>query len=113
MAGETTRRSEGERVAAGARGPLARLLLVLTIAACLCAAATGVYGIYNFPDAPIRLKGTGYVGKGGGAHTREEFDAFVLWERAMFIAFPLAFLLGAAFAITDTTERRRHGSEQS
>ena len=92
------------------RGPLARILLVLTIAVCLLAAATGLYGVYNFPDAPIRQTGSGYVGKGGKPHTREEFERFILWQQVMFIVFPSAFVLGFAFAITDSAKRRKRPS---
>jgi len=89
------------------RGPIERVLLVLTIAACLSAVATGVYGIYNFPDAPIRQTADGYAGKHGRPRTPEEFEKFVLWQKAMFIVFPAAFVFGFGFAIADAHRRRR------
>jgi hypothetical protein len=97
---EANRQAESERKEAGERGPFARLLLTLTIAACLLAAVTGIYGAYNFPDAPFKQTGAGYAGKTGKPHTREEFEAFILWQRAMFIVFPAAFVLGFACATT-------------
>jgi hypothetical protein len=110
MAGEAKRRSELEREEARARSPVARLLLWLTIAACLLAAATGIYGIHNFPDAPIRKTAGGYVGKIGKPHTQEDYEAFIRWEKAMFIVFPSAFALGFAFAIAEAARRRKLSS---
>ena len=108
MKTEPTKREESRQ----SRGPLARALLALTVAACLFAAATGLYGIYNFPDAPLRLTPGGYVGKGGSPRTREDFEAFVRWERVMFVAFPSAFVLGFAFALADGARRRKRQAEE-
>ena len=111
MTNEAARRSGIEQQEALRRGPLIRFLLALTIAACLLAAATGLYGVYNFPDAPIRQMQEGlYLGKGGQPHTLEEFERFILWERVMFVVFPSAFVLGFAFAITDSMKRRKRTS---
>ena len=107
---EAKRQSESEREAARGRGPLARVLLVLTIVACLAAVGAGVYGAYNFPDAPIRRAGEGYVGKYGKAHTREEFEAFVLWKSVMVVVFPSAFVFAFAFAWADGGLRRKRKS---
>ena len=107
---EAKRQSESEQEAARKRGPLARVLLVLTLVACLSAVGAGVYGVYNFPDAPIRRAGEGYVGKYGKPHTREEFEAFVRWKSVMFVAFPSAFVLAFAFAWADGAGRRRRKS---
>lgn len=103
---EAKRHSASEREAARTRGPLARVLLVLTIVACLSAAGVGVYGVYNFPDAPLRRAGEGYVGKHGKPHTREEFESFVRWKSAMLVVFPSAFVLAFAFALADGAGRR-------
>jgi hypothetical protein len=108
MAGETTRRSEFGHNQSQTRSALARLLLALTIVMCLLAAATGLYGVYNFLDAPIRKTESSYVGKGGKLHTQQEFEAFILWRQVMFIVFPSAFVLGFAFGITDAMQRRKH-----
>ena len=110
MAGEAMRLSDVEHEEARARGPLTRALLALTIAAALLAVATMVYGIYHFPDAPIRPTAGGYVGKGGKPHTREDFEAFVLWGKAMFIVFPAVFVLGFAFGVTEPVQRRKRKS---
>lgn len=57
MLGEAKRRSQFEREEVRSRGPLARVLLVLTIAAALLSAATMLYGVYHFPDAPNQAAG--------------------------------------------------------
>ena len=107
MVGEVTRLSEVERQAARSRGPVARLLLALTIVAGLLAAATMFYGVYNFPDAPIRQTAEGYEGKGGRARTQEDFEAFIGWEKTMIVVFPAVFGLGFALAISDAMQRRK------
>ncbi len=89
------------------RSPLVRIMLLLTIAACLAAAATGFYGVYNFPDAPIRQSENGYAGKTGSPRTQKEFEGFIAWEKAMFIAFPAAFVFGFAYAIAAALQRRK------
>lgn len=110
MLGEATRPSGFGHNQPQRRSAVARLLLVLTMVACLLAAATGLYGAYNFLDAPIKKTESGYVGKGGKIHTQEEFEAFILWKQVMFIIFPSAFVLGFAFGITDAMQRRKHRS---
>jgi hypothetical protein len=107
MAGDVTRRSKAERQVARSRGPVARVLLVLTIAAGLLAAATMFYGVYNFPDAPIRQTAGGYAGKGGRARTQADFEAFVGWEKTMIVVFPAVFGLGFALVIIDAMQRRK------
>ncbi len=100
-------RSTIEREQREPRTPLVRILLLLTIAACLAAAVTGFYGVYNFPDAPIRQSNIGYVGKTGKPHTRDEFEGYVAWEKTMFIAFPAAFVFGISYAIASAVQRKR------
>jgi hypothetical protein len=107
IVGEATRRIEAERQEARSRSPLARLLLSLTIAASLLAAATLFYGAYRFPDAPIRQTADGYRSKHGQIRTQADFEAFRAWERAMFVVFPSAFGLGFAFSIADAMQRRK------
>jgi hypothetical protein len=94
----------------GPPGHISRLLLVLTLIACVGAVATGLYGVFKFPDAPIRQTAGGYFGKGGRPRTKSDFEAFVKWQRAMFIVFPSAFIFGFAYGITDSIQRRRHGT---
>ena len=89
------------------RATLARILGALTIAAALVAAATLIYGIVNFPDAPIRPTARGYTGKTGTTRTEEDYRAFQQWETALLVVFPTAFGLGLAYAIA--SGRRRSG----
>lgn len=111
MAGEAGRQAERQQKDARARGPVAKILLALTLTACLFAAVTGIYGIYYFPDAPIRqTESGGYVGKVGKPHTREEFEAFTRWKQAMVIAFPSALAFGLAFAIAENLGRRKRAA---
>ena len=112
MKGEVMRQAEREREEAGSRGALSRLLLALTMAACVLAAAAMLYGIYNFPDAPIRPAGGGYVGKHGKPHTRDDYEAFILWGKVMLAVVPSVFVLGFAFAITDSRQRRKRASQR-
>ena len=107
MADEANRHRGPGRGAARGLGPLARALRALTVAACLVVAAALVYGVYYFPDAPIRQTAGGYAGKHGAPRSREDFEAFVRWERTMFIAFPVAFVSGFAFAWADRARQHR------
>jgi hypothetical protein len=107
MVGEVTRRSTVERQAARSRSPVARILLALTIVAGLLAAATMFYGVYNFPDAPIRQTAGGYEGKGGRERTQKDFKAFIGWKKTMIVVFPAVFGLGFAFAFIDAMQRRK------
>jgi hypothetical protein len=84
-----------------------RILLLLTLIACAGAVATGLYGVFKFPDAPIRQSERGYFGKGGTPRTQNDFEAFVKWQRAMFIVFPSAFVFGFAYGMTDSIQRRK------
>ena len=106
LATRAKRQVELEQQTARSESPVTKVLLALTLLACLAAAGTGIYGIYNFPDAPIRQTETGvYVGKGGKSHSRDDYEAFLAWKQAMFIAFPAAFILGAIFGITKAMRR--------
>jgi hypothetical protein len=56
-----------------------------------------MYGIIFFVDAPIRQStpqepcaNTEFCGKGGTPHTREEFEAFMVWQKVLL----LSWLLG-------------------
>jgi hypothetical protein len=107
MAGEAVRQSEVERKEAKSRRPVTRILLALTIAASLLAAATMFYGIYYFPDAPIRQTSGGYAGKGGGRRTQGDFEAFLRWQKATLVVFPLVFGFGFAFGLTEVMQKRK------
>ena len=45
-------------------------------------------GMVLFPDAPIHQCGLGYCGKQGQAHTKQDFEAFQLWENFMMVGWP-------------------------
>lgn len=49
-----------------------------------------LYGMIQFPSAPIKPCGIEYCGKYGSKVTREVYEAFVIWERALLI---VTFLL--------------------
>jgi hypothetical protein len=75
----------------------ARRLAQVVIGCCL---AVFVFGFIHYPDAPIRpcglLDGAHYCGKLGGAHTREEFERFTLWQRTLYISWPFG-IIGALY----------------
>jgi len=100
-------RVEADRRDAASRSPLTRALLALALLAAAACVATGVYGAYNFPDAPIRPKGGGYAGKTGRPHTQAEYESYLNWTLAMWSVFPSAFVAGAAFGFSDSRDRRR------
>lgn len=108
---DAVRRSTGETAPARPRGLVARILLSLTIVAGLLAAATLVYGIVTFPDAPIRATGNGFAGKHGTPRTREDFEAFATWESAVLTFFIATVVCGMGFAVAEERRnRRRSGS---
>lgn len=100
-------RAEAERREAAPRGAVTRALLALTLMLVTAAAATFAYGIYNFPDAPIRPRGTGYVGRTGRPHARGDYERYLDWGLAMWAVFPAAFIAGAAFGYFEARDRRR------
>ena len=104
---EARERAEADRRAAVSRGPLTRVLLALTLVAVAACVATGAYGAYNFPDAPIRPKAGGYAGKTGRPRTQAEYETYLNWTLAMWTVFPAVFVAGAAFAYSDARDRRR------
>ena len=55
------------------------------------------YGLYRFPDSPIRYVDGQYVGKYGALHSREDFEQMKLWERAYIGTF-IASLISAVVA---------------
>src|SRR3982750_1268470 len=59
-AGEASLRARTDAASAGARGALGTTLLALCVAAFFAAAATLLYGVIAFPDAPIREVATSY-----------------------------------------------------
>jgi hypothetical protein len=79
------------------------------VAMVLAAALTLAYGIFKFPDAPIRQTATGVVGKTGLPHTREDYELFELWERSVLVVVPLAFAVCAAAVIAEKRNKKRNG----
>jgi hypothetical protein len=55
-----------------------------------------VYGMIQFPDAPIHPCGLEYCGKHGVKVTREIYEVFLIWERTLLIATALLALHGLA-----------------
>lgn len=51
-----------------------------------------LYGFIQFPSAPIKPCGIEYCGKYGSKVTREAYEAFVIWDRALLIG---TFLLAS------------------
>jgi hypothetical protein len=105
MIADARARVEADRVAAASRGPFTKLVLALAILAAISAGATMLYGIYTFPDAPIRPRGSGFAGKTGDVRTQADYDRYVAWSRAMFVAFPATFVLAFAFLWLDARPR--------
>jgi hypothetical protein len=107
MSEEAGRQVRIEQEDARHRSPLVKALLALALISCFFAIGTGIYGVYNFPDAPLRQKGEVYTGKRGQPRTREDFERFTLWQKALFISFGSTFLLAFSFAALDAREKRR------
>lgn len=54
---------------------------------------TFAYGLVFFPDGPLHeCAEHGYCGKQGQPHTVAEYSAYLTWERAILIVWPLGFL---------------------
>ena len=49
------------------------------------------YGLYRFPDSPIRYVNGQYVGKYGARHSLEDFEQMKAWERAFIGTFIASF----------------------
>ena len=112
MRGEVKRQSEIEREAERHRSSFVKALFALMLVSCLLAVGVGVYGIYNFPDAPVREKQGVYSGKYGKPYEKEDFERFVVWKQALFASFAATFTLGFTFAALDKRERRRWKSSR-
>ena len=107
MRGEARRQAEAERNDARQRSPLVKFLRALTIVACLSAAITFGYGLYAFPDAPLRKSYAGFTNKQGLPRSEEDFRKFKIWEKTLFAGVGAAFLGGFSFALLNGRERRR------
>jgi hypothetical protein len=107
LTGEVTRRAMQERAEAQRRGPVARRMYGVCGAAGILAAVTLFYGFLRFPDAPIRETRSGYVSKTGAPHTRQQYEQFRTWEKAVVTTFALTFVIGFAAAAAESMERRK------
>ena len=108
ISGEVRRQSEIEREAERHRNPFLKFLLGLLLISIFCAVSVGIYGIYNFPDAPLKQNGEIYTGKHGKPYTKEDFERFVRWKNALFVSFAASFMLGFTFTLLETRGRRKH-----
>ena len=70
-----------------------RMLNFIGIALVIIAAMILAFGAFKWPDAPIRQTPGGFVGKTGIAHTLEDYEFFELWQKSLFVSFPLAFVV--------------------
>jgi len=61
------------------------------------------YGLYYFPDAPIRYVDGQYVDKRGRIHTKADFEFVRVWER-VFIA---SWVASAVSAVSYQYAKRR------
>lgn len=107
---EARRQAEIEQEDRRHRSLFVKTLLALTLISVCAAAFVGGYGIYYFPDAPVRQKGDAYVGRRGKIHTRESYERFVIWQKALFASFGSTFFFAFAFGIMDSREKRRRKS---
>ena len=94
LTGEARRLAQRDQQSARRSGPVTKALLLACFVTGLIAAATLVYGLVTFPDAPIRQTASGYVGKQGAPHTRDGYEEFKLLEKLVVGSFGLAFLTG-------------------
>ncbi len=51
-----------------------------------------LYGFVRFPDAPLHICPSGYCGKQGQPHTLSEYSDFRVWERTLFICWPIGMV---------------------
>ena len=65
-----------------------------------------IFGIFKWPDAPIRQTPGGFVGKTGGAHTREDYELFKLWEKSLLVSVPLAFAVNFIAALAKRKRKK-------
>jgi uncharacterized membrane protein len=52
------------------------------------------YGLVRFPDGPLHMcVDHGYYGKQGQPHTQTEFEAFEIWQNALFWVWPIGMVV--------------------
>jgi hypothetical protein len=103
---QSRRLAQRNQRAARRRGPVAKALLSVCFVAVLIAALTLIYGFIVFPDAPMRQTASGYVGKHGAAHTRDDYEQFMLWEKLVVASFGLALLTGLSAVFAEKINQR-------
>ena len=60
-----------------------RPVTAIRVLTAIGALLVGGWGLYWWPDAPVRPTTDGYASKTGRRVSREEYDRFVVWERAL------------------------------
>jgi hypothetical protein len=86
-----------------------RIVNLIGILAVVLAVVILAFGVYAWPDAPIRQTASGYAGKTGVAHTGEEYELFKYWEKCLLVVVPLAFIVNIGAAIIS----KRRGKDKS
>jgi hypothetical protein len=72
------------------------------------AGAVLIYGLYSWPYAPIKPRGTEYLDKLGRTFTGAQYENFRRWEAAYLSAWGAAVLLGLLALPFYRKEDRRH-----
>ena len=90
----------------GTRPGWQRMLNYIGITLIVIAVVIMAFGAFKWPDAPIRQTPGGFVGKTGTAHTREDYQLFKLWEKALFVSFPLAFAVNAIAVVANRKRKK-------
>ena len=68
-----------------------------------------VYGVYQFPNAPIHYVDGRYVGKAGVIHSREDCERLHVWERAYVASFAASLLSTIAYRYAKRRRERGIG----
>lgn len=110
MTGAAYLRLKAEKREARKRSAPVKILRALALTSSLAAVIALVYGFYNFADAPLRETNGVYTGKQGQPRTREDYNRFKLWEKALWTTGGAAFVFCSAFAVTDWREKRSRKS---
>lgn len=88
-----------------------RIVHLIGILAVVLAVVILAFGVYTWPDAPIRQTASGYTGKTGVAHTEQEYELFKDWEKSLLVVVPLAFIVNIGAAIISKRWGKHQGLE--